>query len=400
VDYDLIIAGGGIAGATLGKVLAEGGARVLIIERESKFRERIRGELLHPWGVVEAQKLGIYDLLRKKCANEIVYWSSYLATGKLMQRRNLVNTTPQHTGALGFYHPTMQEVLLNAAANAGAEVQCGSSIVNVDGSEQTTATIETNGRQETLSARLVVGADGRQSRVRKQAGFNLQHDPDRLVIAGVLLEGVDVPEDSFHTLLNSKMGQMPLIVPIGEQRFRSYFAYRKQEVPRRLSGERQLPDFLAACRGAGMPDSWFKFVKLLGPLASFECADKWVSHPYKNGVVLIGDAAAACDPTWGCGLSLTLRDVRTLRDKLLVDEDWDRAGHAYADSQDQYYSALHRLEGWMTDLFMELGADAELRREEAVPRFGDEPDRIPDLVGLGPDAPSDEMAKRRFFGEE
>ena len=398
MDYDLIIAGGGIAGATLGKVIAESGARVLIIERELKFRERIRGELVHPWGVAEASDLGIYELLLSKCAHEIRWLTSYSGTGEI-RRRDLVATTPRHTGALGFYHPEMQEVLLEAAANAGAEVQRGASVVDIDRGEPVAAIIEKGGRRQRLSTRLVVGADGRQSRVRKQAGFDLLKDPERLVIAGVLLEGVDVAEDSVHILINSEMGQMPLVVPIGAQRFRSYFAYRKQDVPRRLSGDRQLSNFVAACKGAGMPEAWFKSIRLLGPLASFEAADRWVSHPYAKGVVLIGDAAAASDPSWGCGLSLALRDVRTLRDKLSADDDWDRAADAYADSQDQYYGALHRILGWMTDLFMELGTDAEQRRSQALPRFVDEPDRVPDLIGLGPDAPNDESAKRRFFGE-
>jgi menaquinone-9 beta-reductase len=47
--------------------------------------------------------------------------------------------------------------------------------------------------------------------------------------------------------------------------------------------------------------------EIAGPLASFEGADVWVDQPYKNGVALIGDAAAANDPCFGCGLSLTLR---------------------------------------------------------------------------------------------
>jgi hypothetical protein len=39
--------------------MARSGARVLIVERETKFRDRIRGEALQPWGVAEARKLGI-----------------------------------------------------------------------------------------------------------------------------------------------------------------------------------------------------------------------------------------------------------------------------------------------------------------------------------------------------
>jgi hypothetical protein len=46
-----------------------------------------------------------------------------------------------------------------------------------------------------------------------------------------------------------------------------------------------------------------------GPLAEFEGADHWVESPVKNGVALIGDAAASSDPSWVCGLSLTLLDV-------------------------------------------------------------------------------------------
>ena len=50
-DYDLITVGGGLGGAALAKVLAEKGLRVLVIEREREFKDRIRGEIMWPWGV-------------------------------------------------------------------------------------------------------------------------------------------------------------------------------------------------------------------------------------------------------------------------------------------------------------------------------------------------------------
>ena len=67
-----------------------------------------------------------------------------------------------------------------------------------------------------------------------------------------------------------------------------------------------------------------------------------MDHPYEAGVVLIGDAAAASDPTWGQGLSLTVRDTRVLRDHLCAHDDWEAAGHAYAVEHDRYYSVIHR----------------------------------------------------------
>ena len=69
-SYDLLIIGGGLAGAALGRSMALSGAHVLIIEKETEFRDRIRGEVLLPWGNVEAKELGIYDILLKACARE------------------------------------------------------------------------------------------------------------------------------------------------------------------------------------------------------------------------------------------------------------------------------------------------------------------------------------------
>jgi len=61
-DYDVITVGGGVGGAALAKVLAENGERVLVVERETQFKDRVRGEYICPWGVAEAQKLGFSRL--------------------------------------------------------------------------------------------------------------------------------------------------------------------------------------------------------------------------------------------------------------------------------------------------------------------------------------------------
>ena len=127
--------------------------------------------------------------------------------------------------------------------------------------------------------------------------------------------------------------------------------------------------------------------------------DFWVDHPYKNGVALIGDAAATSDPSYGQGMSLTLRDARVLRDALLKHSDWDTAGHLYAEQHDSYFHRCHSVSGWFRQLFQEQSAEATLRRQRALPLIAEDPMRVPDHLFGGPDLPFDETVRLRFFGE-
>jgi 2-polyprenyl-6-methoxyphenol hydroxylase-like FAD-dependent oxidoreductase len=399
IDYEVIVAGGGLGGSTLARALARRGARVLIVEREEQFKDRVRGEGMLPWGVAEARALGIYELLRNAGAWEVRWWTRYFGS-TLRERRDLVATTPARTGCLDFYHPAMQSGLLEAAEASGVGVRRGTAIVGVIPGNPPAVRILGGRHEEQLYARLVIGADGRNSKVRASAGFVVHRDPRRLVVAGVLHEGLQIPEDAVQYISRPSIGQGALVFPIGQRRFRSYFVHRTQGAIRPLSGRRHIGDFVAACVDTGVPAAWYEGAEVAGPLAAFDGADAWVDRPYRDGIVLVGDAAAASDPTWGCGLSLTLRDVRVLRDQLLTTTDWPAAADAYATEHDGYYSALHRLEDWLTVLMYEMGPDADARRARVLPRFAEDPSRAPDFPGLGPDSPSDEAARRRFFAED
>ena len=103
--------------------------------------------------------------------------------------------------------------------------------------------------------------------------------------------------------------------------------------------------------------------------------------------MLIGDAAAKPDPDWGCGLSLTLMDVRTLRDELRLATDWHKAAHQYADRAAQYFADLHAVEQWFTDLTWDQGVEADARRTDILAKL-DQPG-APDIIGLGPTSPKD-----------
>lgn len=393
-DYDLILIGGGLGGSALATALAKNGKRVLVVERETRFRDRVRGEGMVSWGVAEARALGIYDLMRDACGNEVRWWNFHFGPG--MQRRDLVETTPQQAPFLNFHHPDMQEVLLRAAMEAGVEVRRGAVVTLVKAGDIPRVTIEQNGQCDVLAARMVVGADGRTSSVRGWAGFAVDRDPARLFIAGVLLEGMRSPEDA--VTLFQGIGRLAILYPLGRGRTRAYVAYHKRVLDTRLQGAACVPGFFEESVNSGAPAEWYSDARVSGPLATFEGADAWVDHPYRFGVALIGDAAAASDPSWGQGLSLTLRDARELRDQLLKHDDWDAAGHAYATEHDRYYATLHAVEDCFTKLFMEVGAAAEARRQRALPRMIEDPTRMPDIFMSGPDQTFDEEALWRFLG--
>jgi menaquinone-9 beta-reductase len=151
---------------------------------------------------------------------------------------------------------------------------------------------------------------------------------------------------------------------------------------------------------AGGSADWYAGAKPIGPLATFDGTDTWVDHPYKNGIALIGDAAAANDPSYGQGQGLAVRDARVLRDQLLAHEDWETAGHAYAQEHDRYYGSLHEGSRWIYQLIYEYGPEADVRRARALPLLLEDLTRLPDVLFSGPEVPLGETARRRLFAEE
>lgn len=393
LPFDVVTVGGGLAASALAGALARNGLRVLVLEKETQFKDRVRGEYIVTWGVAEAKKLGIEAALLQSCGTQLPWIDMGFGP------RNLLETTAQQLPGVSFFHPEMQETLLGEAQRAGAEVRRGVCVTNVTPGTPSSVTAASNGREEHINARLVVVADGRGSAARKWVGFSVATDPHPFYFAGVLLEGVNDRRDMGKFVFNPEFGLVGGLVPQSQDRFRAYLGY-PAEAKLILNGVDKLSTFFAESRKVGpLFADCYTHAKSLGPLASFEASYTWVNHPYRDGVVLIGEAAAVSDPSFGQGMSLTLRDVRVLRDALLKDSDWERAGHSYAQQHDSYFKNIHTVCCWLRSLFQVQGPQADARRQKAMPKITEDMTRVPDHLFGGPELPLDETVRSRFFGE-
>jgi len=379
--YDIVTIGGGLGGSALAISMARSGARVLVLERTAQFKDRVRGEGMSPWGVAEAKELGIYDLLRS-VGNEVRWWDWYFGKQRAFHR-DLVETTPMRCPMMTFYHPEMQEALFREAGDAGAAVQRSATVRSVTPGSPARVTFEDPAGSTTdVECRLAIGADGRTSLMRRWGGFTVHQEREFLFVSGMLVDGMPAEEDTLRMNMDLATGIMSFLNPQGKGRVRAYLVWRK-DAGLQFQGEGDTARFFEESNRTGLPQEFLTGAQPAGPLATFSGADTWVDHPYANGVALMGDAAASSDPSWGQGLSLTLRDARVLRDQLSGGDDWDSAGHAYAVEHDRYFGVCRTFNDWLTELFYTPGPEGDAKRARALPLIAQDASRLPD-ASAGP----------------
>ncbi|HUG15349.1 MAG TPA: NAD(P)/FAD-dependent oxidoreductase [Thermomicrobiales bacterium] len=392
---EVAIVGGGVAGSSLGAALAHAGLAVTIIERESVFRDRVRGEAIMPWGVAEAERLGVLQAILDAEARPVSYL--HIHAGRTLARSiDLTTATAGNHPGLDIYHPDLQDALLEHACRTGVTVLRPAKAARYRASASPEIDVETEDGEVTIRARLVVGADGRTSVARRWAGVETMRDPAWYQIGGGLVEGAGLATDGFHTSVVDDW--MMLYFPHAGERGRLYIACH-DELARLLRGVGNRDHFvptIARSVGDGVMDDW----TLTGPVAFFPNADIWASRAAGNGVALIGDAAGANDPIIGQGLSLALRDARELRDALLSG-DWPSAIEGYADRRDRYYQVLRTYAAWQAQLAVGRGPEADAIREQVAAARKVDPSaggllgiahRGPDGITLG------EAERRTYFG--
>ena len=324
-NVDVVVVGGGIAGAALATVLARGGVDVVVLERDTAYRDKVRGEVFHLWGVLELRRLGLEQVLLEAgggYATRYARFDEWLAPSEAeAQAIPAGNFLPGAPGWLTVGHPEACEALARAAEEAGATVVRGVGAVELTlGSDPIVAYRHDDDRQE-LACRMVVGADGRHSVVRRHVGIALHETQAATIGGGMLVDGLTAwPEDLAATATEGDL--LFLAFPRPGGRVRLYLLWSVEQKGRFTGPDRQR-QFLDACRLRSLPyGAAIAASRPAGPCSSYPMNDSWCDRIVDDGVVLVGDAAGWNDPIIGQGLSIAARDARMVSEVLLGGTDW------------------------------------------------------------------------------
>ncbi|WP_370235960.1 FAD-dependent oxidoreductase [Henriciella sp.] len=367
MSYDLIIIGGGIGGSALAATMAKAGHAVLLLEKSETYEDRVRGEWIAPWGVVETKTLGLYDLLCRAGGHHIrqhvTYDESYdpaTAEATALPLEIFAEGVP---GPLAIGHPHHCQTLFDEAVRNGAEALRGVNVTDIKLGRAPAVTYEVGGETYTARAPLIVGAEGRQSTVRKEAGIKLHQDKPHHWFAGLLVEGVRGWTDTKQAIgTEGNFGF--LAFPQGGDRVRVYGGYALEEKGR-FAGEDGALKFLEAFRMNCAPgNEAIAEGTPAGPLFSYFNNDSWTDEPFAEGCVLIGDAAGWNDPINGLGLSITYRDVRMVSDILKATPKGEQPDFsAYAEERAERMRRLRFAGQLQAALDMEFDEAARARRK-------------------------------------
>jgi 2-polyprenyl-6-methoxyphenol hydroxylase-like FAD-dependent oxidoreductase len=362
---DVVIVGGGIAGSAIATALAPAGMDVLVIERQVEYRDKVRGEFLQPWGVAEARRLGLEQALLDAgggyTTRLVTYGEDVDAEVAASVAVPLDMLIPDVPGGMNVGHPQASEALSSLAAERGATSRRGIGDVEVDvggNGGSPLVRYELDGGIEEVHCRLVIGADGRQSTVRRNVGIGLEQADSKAVLGGMLVRA-DFPDGT--SILGVEGDRHFLIFPRPNGFVRIYLAC---DPGPRTAGADRAQQMLDAYAFESVPGSErLANAEPAGPCSYYVGSDSWTTSPIPDGVVLAGDAAGWSDPVIGEGLSIALRDARSVAETMLASDDWSADAFApYIDERTERMRRLRIVAHVATELRCTFTPEARLRR--------------------------------------
>ena len=308
-ETDVLIVGSGPAGALLGCLLARRGIDVLVVEKQQDFERDFRGESLAAPSVIALRRLGFGDALERHGYLEssgVTMWLEGRRIFHVDYNRFSIDTLP-----IEFPQPPLIRALHEGATGLPTHTFAAGTrftgLLEKNGAVRGAVLKQGDGTAVEVRARLVVGADGRFSKVRKAAGL----DPE-IVQAERDLLSFRLPRPDGWALESE-------LVVAGDRHLAVLPTY-----PDALRVSHNLPKKgLGSLRKAGF-DSFRERVASIDPRLAplveehlrswddtsfLEVFDARVDQWARDGLVLVGDASHTCTPTLGQGVNLAFQDV-------------------------------------------------------------------------------------------
>lgn len=301
------IVGGGPGGAVLALLLARQGIPVMLLEAHKDFDRDFRGDTIHPSVMEIMEELGLADRLLQlphakmrqltiKTEAESVTFADF---SRLKTRYPYIMMLPQ-VSFLEFIteeakrYPNFQLVL-------GANVQ---ELIEEDGVIRGVRYRGHGGWHE-VRAMLIVGADGRHSRIRQLTGFEpIQTSPPMDILWFRLPRQPEDPEGGMgrigrgHILAmfsRSDSWQIGYVIPKGGY----------QQI--RAAGLEALRQSIAEV--APELSSRVQHLKDWSQVAFLSVESNCLKRWYRPGLLLIGDAAHVMSPVGGVGINYAIQDA-------------------------------------------------------------------------------------------
>ena len=167
---DVVVVGARCAGAPLATFLARAGLSVALIDRATFPSDTLSTHIFQPSGVAVLGRLGVVDRL---LASGAPWLAEAIVRVEDVEARRPWPTEPGDPGpALCVRRPVLDAILVDAAEEAGAKVRTASRATGLIERDGRVAGVvaDTPGGEVRLEAPLVVGADGRSSKVARLVG--------------------------------------------------------------------------------------------------------------------------------------------------------------------------------------------------------------------------------------
>lgn len=332
--YDVIVSGARCAGAPTAMLLARRGHRVLLVDRARFPSDTVSTHFVHPPGIDALARWGLLERLAATGCPPITTYNFDFGPVVLSGSPGTAYC-PRRT--------VLDHLLVNAAAEAGVEVRQGFTLEDVLVDQGRVTGIrghDRGGRTVTERARVVVGADGKHSRVAAAVGAATYNE--RPMVEGAYYAYWSaVPTDGFELFVrpDRAMAALPthdghtlVLVSWPAAEFESF----RTDVEANFEKTLELAPSLADRVRAGTRESRFH---CSGDLPGF------FRHPYGPGWALVGDAGFTTDPSTAHGISDAFKDaerlVVALDDALSGRRSYDEALADFHRSRDEEVLAMY-----------------------------------------------------------